>query len=53
MSIRNWEVHLEIGGQHLDSFKVSKPQDIADKLSLNDLQFCDRIILVPVKLPRD
>ena len=53
MSIRNWEVHLEIGGQHLDSFKVSKPQDIADKLSLNDLQFCDRITLVPVKLPRD
>ena len=53
MSIRNWEVHLETQGQHIDSFKVSTPQDIADKLSLDDMQFCDRITLVPVKLPRD
>ena len=53
MSIRNWEVHLELNGQHVDSFKVSKPQDIADELSLDDMQFFDRITLVPVKLPRD
>ena len=53
MSIRNWEVHLEDYGQHIASFKVSTPQDIADKLSLDDMQFCDRITLVPVRLPRD
>lgn len=53
MSIRNWEVHLENLGTHIASFNVSSPQDIADKLSLDDMQFCDRITLVPVRLPRD
>lgn len=53
MSIRNWEAHLEIKGQHISYFKLSNPDELADKLSLDDLQFCDRITLVPVRLSED
>jgi hypothetical protein len=53
MSIRNWEVHLECQEQHMGSFKVSTPQDIANELTLDDMQFCDKITLVPVRLPLD
>tara|TARA_B100000965_G_C19433727_1_gene687634 strand:- start:228 stop:389 length:162 start_codon:yes stop_codon:yes gene_type:complete len=53
MSVRNWEVHLESQEQHIASFKVSSPQDIANELTLDDMQFCDKITLVPVRLPRD
>ena len=52
MSIRNWEAHLEIQGCLITSFKVSNPDELADKLTLDDLQFCDKITLVPVRLPR-
>ena len=53
MSIRNWDVHLEIQESLIASFKVSKPEELADKLSLDDFQYCDKITLVPVRLPRD
>jgi len=53
MSIRNWEAHLEIQGCLITSFKLSNPDELADKLSLDDLQFCDRITLVPVRLSED
>jgi hypothetical protein len=53
MSIRNWEAHLEIKGCLITSFKVSNPDELADKLTLDDLQICDKITLVPVRLDRD
>jgi len=53
MSIRNWEAHREIQGCHIASFKLSNPNELADKVTLDDLQFCDKITLVPVRLPRD
>ena len=53
MSIRNWQVVLIAQGQRVGSFNVSKPEDLANMLILEDLQFCDEITLTPVRLPRD
>ena len=53
VSVRNWQVVLLAQGQRVGGFKVSKPEDLAKELTLEDLQFCDEITLTPVRLPRD